>query len=105
MPNDCISTALSELMTYNGFCDSPLSQIWNDKKQTPKQSTDVARERREQEPRHNRYQQDNSGCNTPAAVPRVPQASDTSEQNNWRKNRDEKQDMIEVDQAGYMCEQ
>ena len=97
-PNDRETARLGKAPGEEQVVDFPVRERRNEEKQKPKSSADEARDRRHEKPGHCAAGEHNDRGNSPAMIPRVAQARNAREQDQRRDDRDEEQDVIEIDQ-------
>ncbi len=99
LPNDREAPRLSKPPAEIELLDFPVRQRWDEKQEAPEHSRDVTSDRRHQEPGHDAAREHDEGGATPAVISRVAQARDAHQHYQGRDDRDEEQDVVEVDQG------
>ncbi len=97
-PNDSGLSRPGEVVGKEEIVDSSLRQRGKEEKQTPKRAAHEAGIRRSEKPGDRADREDDEGGDAPASIARITQPEDAREQDERRDDRDEKQDVVEIDQ-------
>ena len=97
-PNDRKTSGIGKSPGEHQVLDLSVRERGNEEKQTPQNPTDDTSDRRHDQPGRHAAAQHNEGSNSPAVILWVAQARNAREQDQRRDDRNEEQNMIEIDQ-------
>ena len=98
-PNDCEPAGCGITFLQEQAGNSSLRERRSKEKKSPKRAAHVSRDRRTQQPARNGADEHDERRGQPAGRSPVPQRCKSREENERRNDRDEKQDVIEVEQS------
>ena len=97
-PNDRKTSGIGKPPGEHQVFDLSVRERGNEEKQTPQNPADDTGDRRHDQPGRHAAGQHNERSNSPAVILRVAQARNARKQDQRRDDRDEEQNMIEIDQ-------
>ena len=96
-PNDCETSSAGPSPGEEQILDLAFRERRTKEKQKPEKPADKPGDRRHGQPGRRAPGQHDERGNSPAVIPLVAQARDAHEQDQGRNDRDEEQNMIEID--------